>query len=81
MQRLLLDFRQVPATPEAREAAKKRGGDRALGIDARPFYGMEFLLLRSHREAGLEDEEEEAVGENQIFVGSVSHPDLGKDLY
>ncbi len=73
----LLDFRQVPATPEAREAAKKRGGDRALGIDARPFNGMEFLLLRSHQEVGLEDEEEDAVGQDQISVGGISHPELG----
>jgi len=46
----LLDFRQTPDS--------KRKGDRAEGIDPRPFYGMEFLLLRSHREDEKDDEEE-----------------------
>lgn len=65
----LFDLRQKPD--------KKRGGDRALGIDARPFYGMEYLLLHSHREEGLEDEDE-AAGENKLHVGSFSDPDLGQ---
>lgn len=66
----LLDLRQKPD--------KKRGGDRALGVDARPFYGMEYLLLNSHREEGLEDEEDEAVGEGKIHVGSFTDPELGE---
>lgn len=65
----LLDLRQKPD--------KKRGGDRALGVDARPFYGMEYLLLNSHREEGLDDEED-AAGENKVDVGSFSDPDLGE---
>lgn len=74
----LLDFRQLPKTAKAKAAAKKRGGDRAKGIDPRPFYGMEFLLLRSHREEGTEDEEDEAAGEDKIFVGKINEPSLGE---
>ena len=73
----LLDFRQLAISKAGRENAAKRGGDRALGIDARPFYGMEFLLLRSHREDEIEDEDEDAVGETKISVGVIKDPDLG----
>jgi hypothetical protein len=65
----LLDLRQKPD--------EKRGGDRALGVDARPFYGMEYLLLNSHREEELDDEEE-AAAENKVDVGSLSDPELGE---
>jgi hypothetical protein len=75
----LLDFRQKPD--------KKRGGDRAEGIDPRPFYGMEFLLLNSHNEGGnevaeeSEDEdsadEEDIAAEQKLSVGAIKHPDLG----
>jgi len=65
----LLDLRQKPD--------KKRGGDRALGVDPRPFYGMEFLLLNSHREDGLEDEED-AAGHGKVFVGKFTDPHLGE---
>ena len=75
----LLDFRQTPD--------RKRGGDRAEGIDPRPFYGMEFLLLNSHKEGSNEadgaDEDEEGTGEEDIAaeqrlsIGSIGHPDLG----
>jgi hypothetical protein len=74
----LLDFRQLPRSREALEKAKKRGGERAEGIDPRPFYGMEFLLRRSHREDGREDEEEDAAGGEPIFVGEFTEPDLGR---
>ncbi len=75
----ILDFRQLPKTKKARAAAHKRGGDRAEGVDARPFYGMEFLLLRSHKEEGLEDEEEDAAGdEDKISVGIIEDPEIGK---
>ena len=74
----LFDFRQVPTTKEAKEKAQKRGVDRAAGIDTRPFYGMEFLLLRSHQEVGLEEEEDEAAGLDKILVGEHEEPDLGK---
>ena len=59
----LLDFRQTPN--------KSRGGERAEGIDPRPFYGMEYLLLHSHKEEGLENEEEDAAGEEKLSVGRV----------
>lgn len=65
----LFDLRQKPD--------KKRGGDRALGIDARPFYGMEYLLLQSHKEEGLEDEDD-AAGEKKLHVGKFSDPELGE---
>ena len=65
----LLDLRQRPD--------KKRGGDRALGVDARPFYGMEYLLLNSHKEEGLDDEDE-AAGEGKLHVGNFSDPELGE---
>ncbi len=74
----LLDFRQLPKTGKAHEAARKRGGDRAEGVDPRPFYGMEFLLMRSHKEEGLEDEEEDAAGEDKISVGNIEVPEIGK---
>ncbi|MGH8529408.1 MAG: hypothetical protein ACRETN_06130 [Nevskiales bacterium] len=70
----LLDFRQKPDS--------KRGGDRAEGIDPRPFYGMEFLLLRSHKE-GRPDEPEsedddEVAADERISVGKVEDPELGE---
>lgn len=74
----LLDFRQLPQSKAALEAAQRRGGDRAEGVDPRPFYGMEFLLLRSHKEEGLEDEDEAAAAdEEKISVGIVKDPELG----
>lgn len=65
----ILDLRQTPT--------KGRGPDRALGVDARPFYGMEFLLINSHKEDDLDDEEE-ASGEGKVAVGQFTLPDLGK---
>lgn len=72
----LLDFRQKPD--------HKRGGDRAEGIDPRPFYGMEYLLLRSHKEEQPEDdvdedeEEKYAAGEARISVGKIEDPEIGE---
>ena len=73
----LLDFRQKPD--------KKRGGDRAEGIDPRPFYGMEYLLLNSHKELNNVDDdlpeegedENDVAAERRISVGTVKHPELG----
>lgn len=73
----LLDFRQLPKDKKALEAAQKRGGERAEGIDPRPFYGMEFLLLRSHKEEEIEGEEEAAADENKIFVGNFKDKEIG----
>lgn len=68
----ILDFRQTPDP--------KRGGDRALGIDARPFYGMEFLLLNSQKEDGEAEPEadDEAAGLSTIAVANNTYPDLGR---
>lgn len=73
----LLDFRQKPDP--------KRGGDRAEGIDPRPFYGMEFLLLRSHKEGdSAEVEAEDNADDNEVAaverigVGKVEDPELGE---
>jgi hypothetical protein len=53
-----------------------RGGDRALGVDARRFYGMEYILLRSHRTEGDEVEEAAALGE-KILVDDIHHNKFG----
>ncbi len=75
----LLDFRQKPDS--------KRTGDRALGVDPRPFYGMEFLLLNSHNEGAEEreddpddedDGEDRVTAEARVAVGLIQHPDLGE---
>lgn len=85
----ILDFRQMPRTKERREAAKARGGDRALGIDARPFYGMEYLLLRAHVEERpaeeekdedyeVDDETSAAAAGAKIHVDTIDDPELGE---
>lgn len=66
----LLDLRYEPD--------KNRGGDRALGVDARPFYGMEYLLLRRHRSDTEEDTEEAAVDGEKITVDIIEHKGLGR---
>ena len=71
----LLDFRQTPDP--------KRGGERAEGIDPRPFYGMEYLLLRSHNEedrgeAGDEEDDDSIAGEARISVGKIEDPEIGE---
>lgn len=77
----LLDFRQKPDP--------KRGGERAEGIDPRAFYGMEFLLLRSHKEKDRQetdddqeddedDRDDEAAGEARISVGKIEDPEIGE---
>jgi hypothetical protein len=65
----ILDFRQTPDP--------KRGGDRADGIDPRGFCGMEFLLLRSHREGEHDEDEEEAAGTGSIAVATIKSEELG----
>jgi len=71
----LLDFRQKPDP--------KRGGERAEGIDPRPFYGMEYLLLRSHKESDFNADDEdtgdhEVAADARISVGKVDDPELGE---
>ncbi len=65
----ILDFRQTPDP--------KRGGDRAEGIDPRGFCGMEFLLLRSHREGDNDGDEDEAAGMGRIAVATIKSQELG----
>jgi hypothetical protein len=86
----ILDFRQVPKTKKGRTAAKERGGDRALGIDARPFYGMEYLLLRAHSQetaaqaADVDSDDEDddyhtpAAAGAKIHVDTIEDPELGQ---
>ena len=75
----LLDFRQTPTTEKGRKAAAERGGERALGVDSRPFYGMEFLLLRSHQEDDpMAGEDESSFGEDRISVGNIKDPKFGE---
>lgn len=57
-----------------------KGGLRAKGIDVRPFYGMEYLLVRSHAE-DMEDEEDAspaAETETKLTLASIKDPHLGK---
>ena len=65
----ILDFRQTPDP--------KRGGDRAEGVDPRGFCGMEFLLLRSHREGDNDEDEDEAAGAGHIAVATIKSQELG----
>lgn len=67
----LMDYRQRPD--------RRRGDRRALGIDERRVYGMEFLLLRRDG-----DEEPEAESDGHVYepgrmehIGDTNHPDLG----
>ncbi|MBI3345083.1 MAG: hypothetical protein HY028_09575 [Gammaproteobacteria bacterium] len=71
----LLDFRQKPDPT--------RGGERAEGIDPRPFYGMEFLLLRSHKEGSSSEadddtDDHEIAADGRLTVGKIEDPDLGE---
>jgi hypothetical protein len=66
---LILDLRQTPDP--------KRGGDRAEGIDPRRFCGMEFLLLRSHKDA-QDGEEEQAAGTRRLAVATNTYRELGE---
>lgn len=69
----ILDLRQTPSAD--------RGGDRALGVDARPFYGMEYLLRRTHKDENAEhgdDDDEAAAEDEKIGVDIVDYPGLGR---
>lgn len=63
----LLDFRQ--------EESQTRTTERSFGIDPRPFYGMEFHLLRD-RHKGHEDESYTTQKE-PMFVDVIDDPDFG----
>ena len=67
----MLDFRQTP---------DKKSQERALGIDARAFYGMEFLLRTSH-EADLPEDEFTDTGKDagkEVDVGKITDGKLGE---
>lgn len=70
----IMDFRWRPDP--------KRGGLRAQGIDARPFYGMEYILRRREDEQDSDDEGETAgVGATiaeKFQVGALDDPELGR---
>ena len=57
----------------------KRGGRRAQGVDERPVYGMEFLLLRKDVDDGVDTDEEDQLYEPKRaqHIGDDIHPDLG----
>lgn len=63
----LLDFRNKPD--------KTKGKDRSLGIDPRPFYGMEYLLCRSHGDM-TDDEGDEENKPKEIY--HIKDPKLGE---
>ena len=65
----LMDYRVTP----------QRTGRRAQGVDERPVYGMEFLLLRKDVEDGVDIDEENQLYEPKRVqhIGDVTHPDLG----
>jgi len=64
----LLDLRYDPDSA--------RGGDRALGVDARRFYGMEYILLRTHR-TEADEIEEAAAGSEKVLVDDIQHTKFG----
>lgn len=69
----ILDLRQKPDAT--------RGGDRALGVDARPFYGMEYLLRRTHKPdegEAIETEDLAAAEDEKIGVAEIKDPRLGR---
>lgn len=69
----IMDFRWPPDP--------KRGGLRAHGIDARPFYGMEYILRRREDEQEDEDGEKEGAGAaiaEKFQVGAIDDPELGR---
>ena len=71
----IMDFRWRPDP--------KRGGLRAHGIDARPFYGMEYILRRREDDGedgsseGSEYGSSSAIGD-KFQVGVLDDPDLGR---
>ena len=71
----IMDFRWSPDP--------RRGGLRAHGIDARPFYGMEYILRRREDEKDDEDENGETEGAGAAIaekfqVGAIDDPELGR---
>ena len=69
----IMDFRWPPDPG--------RGGLRAHGIDARPFYGMEYILRRrdvdEEGDAEASEAEDGAATTDKFQVGALDDPDLG----
>lgn len=67
----LMDYRYPPA--------RSRGGRRAVGVDERPLYGIEYQLLRNHAQDPefTPDERDDIQGERN-HVGRISDPYLGR---
>ena len=68
----ILDLRQTPT--------KGKGEDRALGVDPRHFYGMEYQLRRPQKgePSDTPDEDDEAAAEDEkIGVDIIDDPSLG----
>ncbi|MYD36933.1 MAG: hypothetical protein F4X20_08020 [Dehalococcoidia bacterium] len=53
---------------------------RPEGIDERPFYGMESLLLQRHSEpvADTDEDNDQAAADRTFHVGTIVHPRLGE---
>ena len=71
----IVDFRWSPDA--------KRSGLRAEGIDARPFYGMEYILRRPEDQEGDDGESDEtetveATTAEKLLVGRIDDPELGR---
>ena len=56
----------------------QRTGRRALGVDERSLYGMEFMLLHRYGEE-IPSTDDEPLGEpgSEQHIGEIEHPDLG----
>ena len=57
----------------------QRSGRRALGVDERSLYGMEFILLHRYGRDISRSPDDESMDEpgNEYHIGEVEHPDLG----
>lgn len=65
----LMDFRQTKTEK------------RPEGIDERGFYGMEYVLRRTHK-AEDDDQTEDGAGEGRHLVGEIESPEIGRaDIY
>ena len=60
-------------------AVRSRGGRRAIGVDERPLYGIEYQLLKSHaHEIELQIDDEDAVEGERNHIGRIVDPYLGR---
>lgn len=73
----ILDFRNIAKTKIALKKEVERGTERAVGIYPRPFYGMEYLLLRSHAELLDDTDDSSPLGTKKIDVGEIDDSELG----